>query len=109
MSKELSPGLIRDWAFKNELLPYFNNIYGREEGNKQEHIRLVREKFLDPIIFFVSDSSGDMSLPADCCIGVEVPHNDIQKFFDQGAWRVVLGPINFKDIEHIIESYLKSL
>jgi phosphoglycolate phosphatase-like HAD superfamily hydrolase len=98
ISSSTEEELINPWIEKSGLEKVFYRVYGREHGSKADHIKIINEDLPDYCIVFISDSPGDMSLPADFLIGVQSTPEIEKKFFDSGADYVINGPINPEDI-----------
>lgn len=94
ISSSTEEAVIKKWADDHGL--FFSAIFGRESGTKKDHIELLRELYSgnDVRIVFFSDSSGDMSVPADAKCGVCVPIEEEKSFFEKGATIITLNPPN---------------
>lgn len=103
ISSSTEESLIQSWVEKFGLINEFRAVYGREHGSKVDHIKLVRQQCLEAFIVFISDSPGDMDLPADCTIGVQSTPETENLFFAKGAAYVINGPVNTRDIYLAIE------
>ncbi len=100
ISSSTEENLINAWAYRKKLSQYFSAIYGREHGTKTEHIRIVEKMYPNCVVFFLSDSVGDMNLPA-VTIGVCVPKEKEQEFYGAGANWVFSTPPSIEVIEKI--------
>ena len=100
VSSSTEEGIINKWAQKNEIGIM---VLGRESGSKNDHIIEVRKWFPRSKIIFISDSHGDMSLPVEITLGVDVPSHKEQIFWDNGAHSVSFEPVNLKWLEEIKE------
>lgn len=101
ISSNAEESIIKEWASRHNLAQNFFRIYGREHGTKSDHIMLMRQMFPDTKIVFISDSVGDMGLPADYCIGVQAGEKT-EEFINSGAEAALSGPINAECIVEII-------
>jgi len=90
--------IINEWAWKRDI---WMLALGRETGTKKDHISKIRRAFPNEKIIFVSDSCGDMNLPADITIGVDVPRNKEELFWENGAKDVSSEPVSLVWLEGI--------
>lgn len=101
-TKEL---IIREWMINHKINL---EVLGKESGSKKDHIQnlkgIFKNVFSEVEIIFVSDSYGDMSLPATT-LGVDVPKDKENIFRDYGAKHVSFHPVSFKWLEEV-KSYL---
>jgi len=91
ISSSTEENIINEWVKKTG-----NDVYmvlGRESGSKIDHISKIKENIPGAVIVFVSDSHGDMSLPADMTFGVNVPTDKNAIFLDSGAAIVSRKPV----------------
>lgn len=96
ISSSTEEGIIRNWAISRAMKGYFPEILGRESGTKNEHIVKILSIFGGdrlPIAVFISNSVGDMSLPARC-LGVNVPESKVLEFGQSRAFSFTTDPIN---------------
>jgi len=83
-----APRKLVDWWVKKEgLMPYIEEIYCIEQGNKSEHLKQIRAKYSSWEIIFISDSPDEMNL-GDVSVGV-APQDQEIKYFDSGASSVI--------------------
>lgn len=84
--------LVEWWAREKGLMPYITEICCIEGGDKQQHLRKIRENYPGWEIIFISDEPGEMNLvkmnPDDISIGVALPGQE-EKYFDSGADKVI--------------------
>lgn len=99
ISSSTEEGIINKWAQQRGVQM---DILGRESGAKKDHIARIRKSFPTEKIIFVSDSYGDMDLPAEITLGVDVPQNKEKLFYKSGAKNVSLQPINIKWLENVL-------
>lgn len=99
ISSSTEEGIINKWAQERGVQM---DILGRESGAKKDHIARIRKSFPVEKIIFVSDSYGDMDLPAEITLGVDVPQNKEKLFYKSGAKNVSLQPINIKWLENVL-------
>ncbi len=100
ISSSTEEGLIKAWAKREGLEQYFEVILGREHGTKTDHIKIVQESHPHREVVFLSDSIGDMNLPA-VTIGVCVPKEKHKEFYRAGAYWVFSSPPLMEVIEKI--------
>ncbi len=100
ISSSTEETLINPWAERESLRQYFEMILGREHGSKTDHIKIVQREHPDSIIFFLSDSVGDMNLPA-ITIGVCVPKEKEKEFYEAGAEWVFPSPPSIEVVKKI--------
>jgi len=100
ISSSTEEGLIKAWAKREGLEQYFEVILGREHGTKTDHIKIVQGVHSGHKVFFLSDSVGDMNLPA-VTIGVCVPQEKHAEFNRAGAYWVFSSPPSMEVIEKI--------
>ena len=79
--------LVEWWAREEGLMSYIAEIYCIEEGDKQQHLRKIREKYPGWEIIFISDTTSEMNL-GDIPIGV-APRGQEIEYLDSGAVRVI--------------------
>ncbi|MDD4409472.1 MAG: HAD hydrolase-like protein [Candidatus Pacebacteria bacterium] len=101
ISSSTEEKLIKDWAKDRGIEEVFYQILGRESGTKQDHIAYVKT-FFDGDIVFISDSVGDMSLPA-ICLGVDVPSDKEDLFMKSNCFEFTNDPINLEWVMKIIK------
>lgn len=56
---------IASFLERMELLGYFENIYGKEDGKKDLHISQIRQNYPEAKIYFVSDGTSDAKQAVD--------------------------------------------
>lgn len=100
ISSSTEENLINAWAKKENLSQFFSAIYGREHGTKTDHIKIVEKAYPGCTIFFLSDSAGDMNLPA-ITIGVCAPKEKQEEFYRAGADWVFSTPPSIEVIKKI--------
>lgn len=91
ISSSTEEDIINEWARKRNILML---VLGRESGTKNDHLFKIRRSFPDEKIIFVSDSYGDMNLPANVTLGVDVSRNKEELFWQNGAKNVSFEPIS---------------
>jgi phosphoglycolate phosphatase-like HAD superfamily hydrolase len=97
ISSSTEEEIIKSWAEKRKIECLFEGILGRESGNKKNHIAKVKGT-----VVFVSDSVGDMSLPA-ICLGVCVPTDKEEEFKRSQCFKFTNDPINNKWIVEALQ------
>jgi len=100
ISSSTEASIIKPWAAKEDLSYYFFAILGRESGSKSDHIEYIGNIYPDVPIFFLSDSVGDMDLPA-ITIGVCAPQKKHKEFYRAGADWVFSSPPSIAVIKRI--------
>jgi len=91
ISSSTEESIINEWVKKTG-----NDVYmvlGRESGPKIDHIAKIKKEIPEAVVVFVSDSHGDMNLPADMTFGVNVPKDKNTLFLDDGAAIVSRKPV----------------
>ena len=108
--------LKREWE-EHDLTQYVRVIAGQEQGSKEEHLMLVKEKYPTGHILMIGDAPGDIKaahanelLFYPINLGEE--RKSWEKFFNEYSKLFLVGKY-LKDIEHKLivefESYLPDL
>jgi hypothetical protein len=100
ISSSTEARIIKPWAAKEHLQKYFVAILGKENNTKRDHINHIKSLYPGVPIFFLSDSVGDMNLPA-ATIGVCVPRRKHKEFYRAGANWVFSSPPTVEVIKRI--------
>ncbi len=98
ISSSTEENIIKRWTHENGLEI---TVLGRESGSKRDHILKIKELFPESKIIFVSDSYGDMDLPVEIALGVDVPKNKENLFWKNGAQNVSFEPVSLAWFEEI--------
>lgn len=91
ISSSTEENIITEWL-NPKRIRLFSDIFGRESGTKKDHIEKLTIGYTDVVRIFISDSVGDMGLPARC-LGVNAFGNT-RKFEKSKAFAFTVNPVN---------------
>lgn len=92
ISTGLEKEYIEEWLKRINIISLFGEIYGGEDGDKVNHIRLIRQKHPGDEIYFVGDATLEMQLGVPA-IGVARDSSQEQPLMMAGA-RAVIRSLN---------------